>query len=275
MLRAKLAGGAPAPDSEAPKADEHSAEVEDEFTVGPNLSTKIRHEFVSKVFSLVAIMVFVTAAGCISATYLASTHQYTAALLAAYPVLLGLGITAMIAYLLCIFCTNMRNTPTGGYILMAICTISETSLLSGVGILFGADDFADVVYLAFGAAFFLTLGLIAFAMQTKYDVTGMGMWISAGFGCMLIVGCVQGLLSYKGFEFKWFNTAVGIGALLLVSFSMVREVQLIVGGENHHFKYSVDDYAIAATQVYLSIVYMVIRIMELLAALRAGRLRAN
>jgi FtsH-binding integral membrane protein len=57
-------------------------------------------------------------------------------------------------------------------------------------------------------------------------------------------------------------------AIVFVSFSMVYDLQLIFGGENREHQYSVDDYCLAAIQVYLSIIILILRIMEILARLR-------
>jgi hypothetical protein len=96
------------------------------------------------------------------------------------------------------------------------------------------------------------------------------MWVSVGFSSIFMVGLIQVVLSYQGLSVSWLHVGVSALGILVVSFSMIREIQLIMGGEDKAFSYSVDDYALAATQVYFSIAFLIIRILELMAFLRGG-----
>ena len=236
----------------------------DAYMMGPHQSQTIRHEFANKVFSLVALMFSFTALTCCSLTYFAS--QPDSHLKHAVPAFFALGIFGTITFMVLMFCTSIGKSSGGAYFLMTLITVTESSTLAAMGIMYGANQWPDIVYSAFGGATLITFALAIFAKQTKYDVTGMGMWVSVGFGSLFVVGLVQMVLIMLGFQLNWLHIGIAFIAILITCFSMVRDMQLIFGGSEH--KYSVDDYALAAINVYLSIVILVMRIMEILARLR-------
>ena len=236
------------------------------YIMGPHLSRNIRHEFASKVFSLVALMFTFTAISCCSLTYLASTQAYDLKPLSF--ALLAIGLVGTLSFFFCMYCTGLSKSSGGINFIMGLITLTESCILSGLGIMYGAQQWSDIVYYAFGGATLITIALAVFAKQTTYDVTGMGMWVSVGFGALIFVGFVQMILSLMGFKLNWFHIAVSFAAILVVCFSMVYDMQLIFGGDDKQHEYSVDDYGLAAISVYLSIVILVMRIMEILARLR-------
>jgi FtsH-binding integral membrane protein len=68
--------------------------------------------------------------------------------------------------------------------------------------------------------------------------------------------------------YRSMDTAFSGMGVLLFSFYLVFDVQLILGGKHSRFKFGVDDYVFAALAVYLDIVNLFIRILHLLSKKR-------
>lgn len=120
----------------------------------------------------------------------------------------------------------------------------------------------QLVLIAIGITFFISLGVTLFAMQTKFDFTS-SCWLVALCLSLALIGF--GLACAITFRYIPILQAVygGLGALLMALFLGI-DTQLLLG--NKRFKYNPEDYVNAALQIYLDICYMFLYILQLLGA---------
>lgn len=123
-------------------------------------------------------------------------------------------------------------------------------------------------YLVFSAAlltFAATVGLTAYAAKTKTDFTYCGAFLFA----FLFILVFTGILF---FSFSWENELYLLFLMLVVmvySLYIIYDTQLIIG--NKTFQYNVDDYCLAALNLYIDIIYMFIKILQILAILKGNK----
>merc|ERR1712032_739354 len=125
----------------------------------------------------------------------------------------------------------------------------------GVGVICCASTVNSVLY-AVLATGFLVGGLTFYAITTKSDFTGMGVYLFAamlvlmtfGFFCMFVASPLMHKI-YCG---------LGIFAF---SFYLIYDTQLVMG--NGELRLGIDDYVFAALQLYLDIIQLFLYILQL------------
>jgi len=116
----------------------------------------------------------------------------------------------------------------------------------------------NIVLLAFGSTAFITIGLTLFAMQTKYDFTGLGPYLLA-----LLLGLI-----FMGFIQIWvhdqvLNTMVASIGAIVFSFYIIMDTQMIIGG-NRQNSVGPDEYIIGALMLYLDIINLFLYLLQLM-----------
>jgi len=121
-----------------------------------------------------------------------------------------------------------------------------------------------LVTLAFTAM--ITLALMLFSCQTKYDFTGLGPYllvctlVLCGFGLLMMIVSLSG--GGSGRAFQTLNMIYAAVGALLFSAYIVLDTQLIIGGKTK-LKFSVDDYCTAAINIYVDIIQLFIYLLQL------------
>lgn len=113
--------------------------------------------------------------------------------------------------------------------------------------------------LTFGA----TVGLTVYACKTKDDFTFCGAFLF----CFIFIGVIS-----VGFFFwvpVFYYVFIVIGGVILYSLYIIYDTQLIIG--NKTFEYSIDDYCLAALNLYIDIIYLFIRLLQLVALLTGNK----
>ena len=94
--------------------------------------------------------------------------------------------------------------------------------------------------------------------------------ISATAGTTELHGAVK-IWGYGGSSYSQEWTSGNIGQIVyasagavIFSFYIVYDTQLIIGGNNRRIQYSVDDYALAAINLYLDIINLFMAILEII-----------
>jgi len=116
----------------------------------------------------------------------------------------------------------------------------------------------DTVFLALLQTAVATLGLTAYGFQPnpRYDLTGFGSLLGTG----LVIYTLSMLLGL-GFGYDFRSVAFsGLGALLFCAY-IVYDTQLIVGGNKRQM--DTRDYVLAAITLYLDIVNLFMKLVEL------------
>lgn len=222
----------------------------------------VRHAFVRKVYSILFTQLLATT--IVGGLVMKACEG----LIETNPTLLmGLMFCSMAATIgvMCIFCCApqlMRKTPQN-YIILAIFTLAESVL---VGIIC-TQYTQESVLICLGITAFVVFALTLFACQTKIDFTGMGPYlfcaamVLTGFGFMLTIVSMSG--GGGGEAFQTMRLVYAAGGALIFSMYIVYDTQLIIGGKHHKHQFSIDDYCMAAINLYIDIIQLFLFMLQL------------
>lgn len=134
-----------------------------------------------------------------------------------------------------------------------------------VGLICAQYEAASVVFV-FGISAAMMLGLTLYAVFTKTDFTGCGMYIFAMLMGLLVLGLV-GII----FPSHFLYTAYAVCGAVLMSFVIIYDTQLIFGtvsmelgrSNARRIEFTIDMYAFAAYQLYLDFINLFLYLLEL------------
>jgi len=219
----------------------------------------IRGGFIRKVFALVSIQLLIT-------TLVAAPFVLHPELAVQNPAIIVISavLTLIIAIMPACGCiSTFRQVPTG-YLLLLVFTVAEGVLVGCIA----AQYEVQSVLLALVATVGITFCVSAYAFTTKSDFTGM-MPILVG---VLIGFVVAGAVMWFASMFLpglagsvMQRVYCGFGAVLFSVFLIV-DVQMIIGGKSltkkRKFQFEIDDYVLAALNVYLDIINIFLYLLE-------------
>ncbi|CAK9054681.1 unnamed protein product [Durusdinium trenchii] len=225
--------------------------------------TAVRHGFVRKVFGILGVQLFATTivAGFITiyGDHLVSSNPGLVTTLMVCSIMLVLSVS-------CVFmcCPDtMRRSPTN-YALLSLFTLAEAVLVGFICVQYTVQSI--LVTLAITAV--VTLSLMLFSCQTTYDFTGYMPYMFTATLVLLFLGIGISISAAFGAAgtgaFKVLNMIyAGLGALMF-SFYIVLDTQMILGGKHSKFRFSIDDYCMAAINIYMDIVQLFLFLLQLL-----------
>ncbi len=108
---------------------------------------------------------------------------------------------------------------------------------------------------AMTAAITIALTLYAFTTKTDFTYYGALFWI---FGMSLFLFGIF----FWGFNYEAFRILYSILGIILYSFYLIYDTQLLMGGKKYEL--SMDDYVIAALLIYIDIIYIFLYVLSLL-----------
>lgn len=236
---------------------------EEKFELCGIEETAVRHGFVRKVYSILGVQLVVTTLIGGIVMKLAETIAKSNPTLM-LTLLVG-SITTSIAMSCVFFCCpdTMRRSPTN-YILLAAFTVAEAVMVGFIS----AQYTQESVLIVIAVTSIVVVGLTLFACQTKYDITGflpyayVALWAMFGFSLVLFIASMCGL-SHNSPAFQTARLVYAFFGVLIFSFFIVLDTQLIVGGKHSKFRFGVDDYCMAAINLYLDIIQLFIYLLEL------------
>lgn len=170
-------------------------------------------------------------------------------------------ITALSCVITLTCCTNQARVYPNNYLFLGLFTAAESVLL---GTATAAYELTAIM-LAVGVTASLCLGLIAFAKTTKRDFTGAGPFLFTALWILIVFGLV---LSFMPGMAQDAQTAYALLGVVIFSFYVVYDVQLILGGKHNRFRYSVDDYVIVALMLYLDVINIFVDLLQLIGGRR-------
>ncbi|CAK9035494.1 unnamed protein product [Durusdinium trenchii] len=229
--------------------------------------TAVRHGFVQKVFGILLVQLVTTTlvGGLVMKLALPVAKSNPALAMA-----LMLGSLVLSIACMCIFACcpqTMRQTPTN-YLLLALFTLAESVLVGFIS----AHYTQESVLLVLATTCIVVVSLILFACQTKYDITGylpyvlvacMGLF---GFGFILTIAAFCGMGNSP--VFQTMRLVYSMCGVLVFSCFIVLDTQLIVGGKHSKFRFGVDDYCMAAINLYMDIVQLFLYLLQLMGERR-------
>mmetsp|Transcript_2743 Transcript_2743/g.6224 ORF Transcript_2743/g.6224 Transcript_2743/m.6224 type:complete len:246 (+) Transcript_2743:72-809(+) len=220
---------------------------------------EIRRGFVQKVYGLLCCQLILTT---IIAAPLAIHPENVNKLMGAAPWLMWATLAIFIGIQCLIMCAphHLRTFPQN-YAILFVFTACEGLF---VGII-SAQYKLESVALAAGLTAALCFGLTLFALQTKYDVTGMGPYLMCGLMALFLLGFIMMFLPGSPFLQKLY----AVGGALLFSFYLVYDTQLIVGGKHKRAnQFSIDDYILAALAIYVDVIQIFLMVLQMMGERR-------
>merc|ERR1712048_280442 len=170
-----------------------------------------------------------------------------------------LGSLILTLVMVCCCMQAMRNFPTN-YVFLFVFSVCYGVICGCVAMTYTLPS----VMLAAGMTAAIFSLLTAYACTTKTDFTGMGPYLFAALFGLIIFG-----LFVMIFSWIWpgmYSTAhmiyAALGAILF-SFYIVYDTQLIIGGRHKKHQFSVDDYALAALNLFLDIINLFLYLLSL------------
>lgn len=220
-----------------------------------NVPGYIRGQFVQKVYTILVVQLVLTTA--IAYPFTLMKPEFVRQNIWLF-YLCTYGSLFMVVAVTCC-CTQVIRTFPFNYLFLFTFTILEAV---SIGFICAFYTTSSVLFAA-GLTAGMFFGLTLYACFTKTDYTGCGPYlfcalmglILGGFLCMI----AQFIFGYSRIlEIVWGT----IGAIVF-SMYIVYDTQRIVGGRNRANQLSVDDYVLAALELYLDIINLFIYILSI------------
>lgn len=109
----------------------------------------------------------------------------------------------------------------------------------------------------------ICFGLTIFAFQTKIDFTVMGGILFVSVLILFIFGLL--LLFWHSNVANLVYSCLGA---LIFSIFLVYDTQLMIGGENHKYSISPEEYVFAALNLYIDVIQIFLMILRILGSSR-------
>eukprot|EP00437_Effrenium_voratum_P019162 CAMPEP_0181459678 /NCGR_PEP_ID=MMETSP1110-20121109/32949_1 /TAXON_ID=174948 /ORGANISM="Symbiodinium sp., Strain CCMP421" /LENGTH=283 /DNA_ID=CAMNT_0023584205 /DNA_START=66 /DNA_END=915 /DNA_ORIENTATION=- len=227
--------------------------------------TSVRHGFVRKVYSILGFQLLMTTviAGSIM-KYGEKLKRENPAIIVTLVVVSSFATLGMMFVFMCCPAV-MRKTPQN-YGLLVLFTLAESVMVGFICVQYTAQS----VLVTFAITAVVVLALTLYSCQTKYDFTGLMPYffvfslVLCGLGLALSIAAMCGASQNGAFRSMYLMYAA-LGALLFSGY-IVLDTQLIVGGKHARFRFTIDDYCMAAITIYMDIVQLFLFLLQMLAS---------
>uniref|UniRef100_A0A7S0ZZG0 Uncharacterized protein n=1 Tax=Noctiluca scintillans TaxID=2966 RepID=A0A7S0ZZG0_NOCSC len=235
---------------------EDVGEVESFSTMVKDATVEVRKGFIRKVYSILTVQLLLTVIVAAPLTSMVSQSWLVANSWIMY---LSLGMT-MVTMCAMVCCQNLTRSFPTNYILLFVFTAFE-----GVCVGFVSAQYTwQSVVLALGMTVLIFLCMTIFAWKSKTDFTGFGPYLFAALMVLMVFGFVVSLLAMSGVQVYWAFMAYNLIGVIIFTFYIVYDTQLIIGewgGHKHQF--GIDDYVFAALNLYLDIINLFLFLLRL------------
>jgi FtsH-binding integral membrane protein len=228
---------------------------------------RVRHGFIQKVYAILCVELFITFLGAGTIASLGQNwFQGHPGMAATMVVFASLGSLMMMFVFIC--CPQTMRRSPDNYILLTLFALCKSILVGVICLVYTPYS----VLMVLGITTLIVLSLTFFACQTHYDFTGFGPYLMCAVMCMvglglaLAIGSMLGLANTPEFQSLHLIYA-GLGAFVFSCYLVV-DTQMIIGGKHNRFRFSVDDYAMAAINLYVDIIQIFIFLLQLLGRRR-------
>eukprot|EP00927_Polykrikos_kofoidii_P035434 TRINITY_DN29996_c0_g1_i1.p1 TRINITY_DN29996_c0_g1~~TRINITY_DN29996_c0_g1_i1.p1 ORF type:complete len:274 (-),score=29.77 TRINITY_DN29996_c0_g1_i1:35-781(-) len=223
-------------------------------------ATEIRVAFIRKVYSILVIQLIVTVA--IAAPLALQTKKQAME----NSWMLMVSMVGMLVTMVIMWCCQevLRKFPLN-YLFLVVLTVCE-----GVMVGFVSRRYTwQSVLLSAGITAGIFICMTVYAWTASTDFTGMGPYIFAAMITLFIFGLVLSIMSAFGIQILWLKMVYNALGVLLFTFFIVYDTQLIIGEHGgHQEQFSIDDYAFAALALYLDIINLFMHLLSLLGERR-------
>lgn len=214
-----------------------------DFRQDSSVGPQIQKEFIKKIYSLLSVQLLITW----GVSLFFSLHDSTRENVLSNKTLFYLSIAGTFLFLFLSFCYG-RQHPHGLWILLGF-TLCESYSIGVVSVLYDTNS----ILLAWGITLSIFIGLTIYVHTSKADFEFLGMGLLAGLYILIFGGIYQIFFSTSPF----FNTAMAcLGALVAVGYILYDTSEIV-------HRLSPDDYVFACISLYLDILMLFLRILEL------------
>ena len=222
------------------------------------ITYSIRRGFIIKTYGILLTQLIITS-GFICLSFVPSINTYMRDAVKGYSAFficflsLFLIVTIFVCVMFSCFRDRARRFPIN-YILLLSFTLCMSFYCTIFCALFDPQDVIVAAIVTTAA----TIGLTIYAIKTKEDFSYLGGLL---FCFIFIVACTIGFFFWVQLLAIWI--ALGV---LVYSLYIIYDTQLIIG--NVGIEYNIDDYCFAALNLYIDIIYLFLRILQLIALLK-------
>lgn len=214
------------------------------------INMEIRLGFIRKVYGILSLQLLITVIFCAASfnlgvkTFLLENQVFF---------WLAAALSFIIIIPLICFKSVMRRVPIN-YILLLSWTMCEAYLVACCCAIYDPQT----VIMAAVATLAVTVSITIYAWTTKTDFTFCG-------GMLFTAVCLLFLLTLFSFIFPFLNAAICVLGVMIYSFYLLYDTQLIFGKVG--IEYDVEDYILASLNVYLDIIQIFLYMMEIIGSL--------
>lgn len=221
----------------------------------PNYGEMARMGFIRKVYGILAAQLVLTF-GLVCFSLLDSFYKFlgTGTALTLFYVSIGLSFATIIP-LAC--CKSVARSVPVNYILLFTFTLCESYMLMVCCAL--VKD-TQIVLCAAALTAAVTVALTIYAFTTKTDFTWCGGLLFAGVCILIVTGILGWIWRFNRFTYILYCA----GGVFVYSIYLIYDTQLISGKFGEAFE--IDDYVLAAVNVYLDIINLFLYILRILGA---------
>ena len=222
----------------------------EDLKISNNISSSIRQNFIRKVYGILSIQLLTTILFLlikIKSIFLKKiilNHILISYLMILITIILPFIITC---------CNDIMNKVPQNYIILFLFTFAESYLISFICALSNPK----LVFMASLMTFIMVFSLTYYAYNTENDMTTQG---STLFICSI------GLFLFSFFGIftknKLFHVLICVCGVVLFGFYLVYDTQIIIGNKSEMI--DMDNYILGAFILYTDIVYIFLKILELL-----------
>ena len=228
---------------------------EESFNYQNSFNETTRVEFIRKVYGILAVQLLITFAGVYLAMHSRKIRMFLFAEKGSM-VMMWIALAAMMVTTCVITCSKdlARQVPCN-YICLFLFTLAQTYFLA-MTCVFTADP--DVVMLAILLTVGIVVALSIYACATPFDLSwGMGL-------VAVLTGATFMMIPFAMFrQWEWMYYVGCFIGLVVFGVYLYHDTQMLVKDNPHNL--SVDDYVLGAMIIYMDIIQIFIKILQLLS----------
>jgi len=215
------------------------------------VDAEVRNGFIKKVYGILSCQIILTILLAIPFHMI----PYLKLFVISTPALIYVAWGMAFVFIVIITCLpGVAQTYPNNYVLLFAFTIVEAFLIG----VYTAMHNTLAVIIAAAVTCLITIVLSIYAATTKTDFTGWGLYLLVASIALVSIGILALIF---GLALLW--TIVIMLGVVLFSFYLIYDTQLIVGGKHTQYQFTVDDYVLAALCLYLDIINLFMHILAL------------
>ena len=215
---------------------------------------RLRKKFVRKTLFTFSLTLFTTLGFCIGFKNLPNTNNFIKSELGEALYILSVSTTFLTMFV-CLCCEDLLRKSPSKYIIYSLFVLAVSYSLGIISLYIRGD----ILYISIIITTGTTTSLILYSFIATTDFTEYYTYVVAIFMCLIFIGIVN----------IFFNNTIiqiiisGGGALIFACF-IVFDMQMILGQKHIKYKYSIDDFILAAMSLYLDVINMFLYIIQFL-----------